>query len=118
MYMEKIIRAALALSDKTRVRIVSLLLERGCCVCEVMQALNISQTRASRNLRILSDAGFLDLRTCNSYSLYSLKKEKDSLHNHLLEALKNELSGNTTAQNDVNRLQSTKRVKPGLLPQA
>ncbi len=42
-----------ALSDETRLRISSLLLERECCVCEVMQALDISQTRASRNLRHL-----------------------------------------------------------------
>lgn len=36
-----------------------LLREKSLCVCEIMQALEISQTRASRNLGILKDAGFL-----------------------------------------------------------
>jgi DNA-binding transcriptional ArsR family regulator len=38
-----------ALSDEIRIRILKVLLERECCVCEIMQALNISQSRASRN---------------------------------------------------------------------
>jgi ArsR family transcriptional regulator len=51
-----------ALSDETRIRILKVLLERECCVCEVMQALDISQSRASRNLGILEDAGFIKSR--------------------------------------------------------
>ena len=51
-----------ALSDETRIRILKVLLERECCVCEVMQALDISQSRASRNLGILQDAGFVRSR--------------------------------------------------------
>ena len=50
-----------ALSDETRLRVLNLLLERECCVCEVMQALNISQSRASRALKSLHDAGILKL---------------------------------------------------------
>ncbi len=39
---------------------LKILMEReSLCVCEIMQALDISQTRASRNLAILKDAGFL-----------------------------------------------------------
>jgi DNA-binding transcriptional ArsR family regulator len=41
---------------------LNLLIRRECCVCEVMQVLGISQTRASRNLNLLYDAGFLKLR--------------------------------------------------------
>ena len=49
--MRELVEAFEALSNETRLRILNLLLERECCVCEVMQALQISQTRASRNLR-------------------------------------------------------------------
>ena len=55
--MRDFIQLMKALSDETRLRISHLLLERECCVCEVMQALDISQTRASRNLGILQGAG-------------------------------------------------------------
>ena len=57
--MRELIKTFKALSDETRLRILNVLLERECCVCEVMQALDIAQSRASRNLGVLYDAGFL-----------------------------------------------------------
>ncbi len=57
--MQDLIKVMKALSDETRLRILKVLLEKECCVCEVMQALDISQSRTSRNLGILQDAGFL-----------------------------------------------------------
>ena len=60
--MRDVIKATKALSDETRLRVLNLLLERDCCVCEVMQALDISQSNASRNLAALYDAGFLARR--------------------------------------------------------
>ena len=73
--MRDTIKAFKALSDETRLRILNVLLKRECCVCEVMQALDISQTRASRNLGTLYDAGFLNLRKDGLWSLYSIDKE-------------------------------------------
>jgi len=52
-------KAFRVLSDETKMRVLNLLLERECCVCEVMQALEISQSKASRGLTTLHDAGFL-----------------------------------------------------------
>ena len=48
--MREAIKAFKVLSDDTRLRALNLILERECCVCEVMQALNISQSKASRDL--------------------------------------------------------------------
>jgi ArsR family transcriptional regulator len=70
--MQDLIKATKALSDETRLRILNVLLERECCVCEVMQALDISQSRASRNLGILQDAGFLTARRDGTWIVYSL----------------------------------------------
>jgi ArsR family transcriptional regulator len=39
-----------AAADKTRLRILSVLLRGELCVCEVVDALRIQQTRASRHL--------------------------------------------------------------------
>ena len=75
--MQDLIKATKALSDETRLRILNLLNERECCVCEVMQALDISQTRASRNLGALYDAGFLRQRKEGLWSLYSINKDKE-----------------------------------------
>lgn len=79
--MYDLIKAAKALSDETRLRILHLLLVRECCVCEVMQILNVSQTRASRNLNILYDAGFLKVRRDGLWAYYSI--DKTSLKEHI-----------------------------------
>ncbi|RLC60299.1 MAG: ArsR family transcriptional regulator [Chloroflexi bacterium] len=112
--MRDAIKAFKALSDETRLRILNILLERECCVCEVMQALNISQTRASRNLGVLYDAGFLRLRKDGLWSLYSINREgiKDYL-NDLVEAVAKALQGSKVAALDRERLKTAERVGPG-----
>ena len=57
-----LVKAIKALKTVTRIRMINLLIIRECCVCEVSQALQISQTAASRNLSILLDAGFIKMR--------------------------------------------------------
>lgn len=73
--MQDFIKAIKALSDKTRLRILNVLLVRECCVCEIMQALEISQSRASRNLRILQDAGFLRAQRQGAWIIYSIDRD-------------------------------------------
>lgn len=111
--MENITRAIKALSDETRLRILNVVSERECCVCEVMQALEISQTRASRNLSMLHDAGFLTLRKDGLWVLYSINKEASKLlQGRLLKAIREDLSLSKTAGEDTRRLHSSKRLKP------
>ncbi len=111
--MRELVKAFKALSEETRLRILNLLLERECCVCEVMQALNISQSRASRNLSALYDAGFLKLSREGLWALYSIDKEglKDH-YTDLIDAVTKALEGNETALLDRHRLKSAKRVGP------
>ncbi|MBE0415366.1 MAG: winged helix-turn-helix transcriptional regulator [Dehalococcoidia bacterium] len=112
--MRELTKAFKALSDETRLRILSLLLERECCVCEVMQALSISQTRASRNLGILYDAGFLKVRRDGLWALYSINEEvtKEYL-GQLVTIVDKALSGNETVAGDRERLKTAVRVGPG-----
>jgi len=111
-------KALKALSDETRIRILNLLLERECCVCEVMQALNISQTRASRNLSILYDAGFLRLSKEGLWSLYSIDWEgMPEYFADLVDAAKKALGGNAVVARDRERLMKAERVGPGCVRQ-
>jgi len=111
--MRRIVKAMRALSDQTRLRILNLLMERECCVCEVMQSLDISQTRASRNLGILHDAGFLRLRKDGLWSLYSLDREgMEEPVAKLVEAAATSLSGSSEARADRERLKKAVRVGP------
>jgi ArsR family transcriptional regulator len=112
--MRDLVKAFKALSDETRLRILNLLLVRECCVCEVMQALEISQTRASRNLSALYDTGFLKLRKDGLWSLYSIDKEgMKPYYADLIEAVMKGLKGNELVTQDRERLKKARRVGPG-----
>ena len=111
--MQELIKLMKALSDETRLRILSVLLERECCVCEVMQALDISQTRASRNLKALHEAGFLRLRKNGVWSLYSLNKEGvREYYPHLVRAVRKGLEGDLATAKDRERLKKAERLGP------
>ena len=73
--MREIIKVFKVLADETKLRILNLLLMRECCTCEVVQALEISQSKASRGLTALYDIGFLKLRKEGLWSLYSIDRE-------------------------------------------
>ena len=112
--MRDLVKAMKALSDETRLRILNLLLERECCVCEVMQALDISQTRASRNLSALYDAGFLKLRKNGLWSLYSIDREgMKEYFGVMVEAVHKALEDNDAVALDRERLKKAERVGPG-----
>jgi ArsR family transcriptional regulator len=111
--VRELVRAAKALSDETRLRILNLLLERECCVCEVMQVLDISQTRASRNLNILYDAGFLKLRREGLWAYYSIERaDLETCLGPLLEAVARGLKGNRVAVLDREHLAGAERLGP------
>jgi ArsR family transcriptional regulator len=109
--MRELVRACKAISAETRLRIVNILMVRESSVSEVMQALEISQTRASRNLGALYNAGLLNLRREGAWVLYSVdSKGLDGHSADLLGALQSMLKGDRIAQEDVARLGQAKRL--------
>jgi ArsR family transcriptional regulator, arsenate/arsenite/antimonite-responsive transcriptional repressor len=105
------ILAVQAISDETRLRILNLIMTQECCVCEVMQALDISQTRASRNLKTLNDAGFLNMRNDGLYTLYSINPDATNhFYADLLEAVKKNFNDGMIFRQDLVRLGQAKRV--------
>lgn len=96
--MREVLKLFKALSDETRLRILYLLMERESCVDEVTRAMRISQTRASRNLGILYDAGLLKVRRDGPWVLYSI--DKDTMvkaYTGLAEVIRNALKDDKTA---------------------
>jgi ArsR family transcriptional regulator len=64
-----------ALSDPTRLAILSLL-ERGeCCVCDLQGALGAAQSRLSFHLRVLREAGLVVDRKDGRWSWYQIVPE-------------------------------------------
>jgi len=106
-------KAFKVLSDETKMRILNLLLQEECCVCEVMQALRISQSKASRGLTALYDAGFLKMRKDGLWSLYSIDKEGIQVYqSQLIDAVREALKKNKIADEDRERLSKAERVGP------
>jgi len=90
------------------------LLEKECCVCEVMQALDISQSRASRNLGILQDAGFLKSRRDGQWIGYYIDRNTTNRHAQSLTRLVGSSSlGETALKQDKTRLKGVVRKGPG-----
>lgn len=105
-----LVKAVKALKTVTRIKMINLLIIRECCVCEVSQALQISQTATSRNLCILLDAGFLKMRKEGLRSIYSLDQYgmPDCL-SKLTEAVKLALSENNAPAHNLKRLKTAFR---------
>ena len=109
--MQDLIKAMKALSDETRLRILKVLLERECCVCEVMQALDISQSRTSRNLGILQEAGFLKTRRDGAWIVYSVDWQTANRYTtSLAKLLMDSPVSNEMVEKDKERLKHAVRV--------
>lgn len=65
-----------ALSDETRLRIINLIFEKEICVCDIMESLKITQTKASRHLGILRNSGLVSDRKNAQWVYYSIPEEK------------------------------------------
>jgi len=65
-----------ALSDETRLKIMHYIIQEGRhCVMEIADALQISQTASSRNLKILREAGLLRDERINPCIFYEILPE-------------------------------------------
>jgi ArsR family transcriptional regulator len=82
--MKKTIKIFKALSDPTRLRILTLLLERDLCVCELLYILKMEQSRISHQLRILRDADLLEDIRDGKWIIYRIPPEIRSRIMHLL----------------------------------
>ena len=108
--MDELVKAARCLSDPTRVRVLHLLMQRECCVCEVMDVLDISQVNASRCCNALKEAGFLEMRKDGRWKHYSVDRTGASVANRdLLEAVAHTATDDEVALEDRRRLALARR---------
>lgn len=77
-----------ALSDPIRVDVVVLLLDGERCVCELMDELDLAQSRLSWHLKTLNDAGIITARREGRWNYYSLNADVLGEARGLLEGLK------------------------------
>jgi DNA-binding transcriptional ArsR family regulator len=73
----KIEKALKALADKSRLRIVNMLVEKPMCVCEITGVMNLSQSTVSGHLRVLKDAGLVEDQKDGLWVEYQLASDND-----------------------------------------
>ena len=78
-----------AFSDRTRLRVLSLLRQRDdeVCVCDIIRVLALPQAKVSRHLAYLRKAGLVDVRQAGTWRYYRLAGANSSFHAKLLECL-------------------------------
>ena len=70
--MEDLVAAFKALSDETRLKIIKLLEQGELCVCDIVAALDMQQSKVSFHLGVLKDAGFIQDRKQGRWTHYRI----------------------------------------------
>lgn len=86
-----------AMGDIMRLRILELLRNGKLCVCEIIPQIEASQSNISQHLRILSDAGIIELEKHGRENYYYVTNEKiftiiDLMKEVVLENLKTKMA--------------------------
>jgi ArsR family transcriptional regulator len=97
-----------ALSDDARLRIVALLSHGELCVCHIEEALELTQSNASRHLGILRLAGVVAYERRDKWVYYRLASQPNRECKRHLKALVASFGKQEVLRKDVERLLKTK----------
>lgn len=76
--MDIFISVMKALSDPNRVKLLKILQKRTLCVCEIQTLLGIAQSRVSKHLKVLEEAGLVNSRKDGLWVNYFVADGSDS----------------------------------------
>jgi ArsR family transcriptional regulator len=84
--MEQFVEQLKSLGDVTRLKIIRLMIEvrEDLCVCEIMDALEVSHCNISRHLKILKTAGYVKEKKEGRWVHFSLAHPERPFHKNLL----------------------------------
>ncbi len=74
----ELIRIHECLCDRTRLRIMNLLLDGPLCVCHLQEVLREPQVKVSRHLAYLRERGLLAAERCGQWMIYRLPEKPPS----------------------------------------
>jgi ArsR family transcriptional regulator, arsenate/arsenite/antimonite-responsive transcriptional repressor len=102
--MDDLLHAARTLADPTRVRILTALRGRELCVCELCDALEVSQSTLSTHLRVIRAAGLVRTRKEGKWIYYAPEPAKERLLEGVFKFFSAELGANDLLRRDAHRL--------------
>jgi ArsR family transcriptional regulator len=108
----ELVAIARALGDPTRIRIVAALRNGELCVCELVDALDISQSSLSSHLQICRQAGVLTTRKEGRWIYYSLSTRYAPLIERIFSDLQT-VGSDEQLRRDARRLKKRLRMREG-----
>ena len=107
MPMKDIVKIFKALADPTRLRIMLLLRKRELCVCELMFILGMEQSRVSRHMRVLREAGLAEDIRDGRWIIYRVPEAARPLLEGLLTGVfRDRIECSDEAEADARRLEA------------
>jgi ArsR family transcriptional regulator len=103
-----------ALADRTRLRILGLLVDGEVCVCHIHESLGVTQPKASRHLAYLRRTGLVETRKDGLWVHYRLASVSDPVMQAVLDAVRHAIGHLESGERDRRRLAA--RVELPLLP--
>jgi len=86
--MDVFLKSVGALNDETRIQILAFIARHGeVCVCDIESSFNMIQSRISRHLKILKDAGFLKVDRRGKWAYYAIRSPLDRFRLACLEEI-------------------------------
>jgi ArsR family transcriptional regulator, arsenate/arsenite/antimonite-responsive transcriptional repressor len=98
-----------ALSDRTRLRILHLLLPGELCVCHLVDVLDLPQPKVSRHLAYLRGAGLVIARKEGLWNYYRLAPAKSEFQQKLLQCLESGFREMSEPAHDAEQLKKSIR---------
>lgn len=98
-----------ALSDETRLRILSIVWDNELCVCEIETVLGLTQSNASRHLTVLKNAGLLSSYKQAQWTYYKLNPEFCINNRELCNYLADQLKSLPTSEADAKKTRDCKQ---------
>ena len=87
--MEIFLTTISALNDETRIKILRFIDENGSmCVCDLQESFKMIQSRLSRHLKILKEAGFLRVERRGTWAYDSIRTPLDRFRIQVLDEIK------------------------------
>ncbi len=86
--MEIFLKTISSINDQTRIKILNFININGeVCVCDIENSFNMIQSRISRHLKILKEAGFLKVERKGRWAYYSIRKPLDQFRQSILKEI-------------------------------
>ncbi len=87
--IEDFLKSVGALYDETRVKLLKFIdLHGPLCVCDLEASFGMIQSRLSRHLKILRDAGFLKSERCGRWTYYGIRAPMDRFRLEAVEEIR------------------------------